>query len=104
MSQAAKSWLGGPYRYSSTGELWVSGELRVVDPAFRFGVQWVDKLCAVGDLKRSATNAAILVRTHIKLPSWAHLAQICMLCDRKGESRPLVLAKADRADAYNSFP
>ena len=82
----------------------MDGELRVANPAFRFGAQQLDKLRAVDDLKRSATNAATLIKTPINLPSWDHLAQICLLFDQSGESRLLAIAKADRADASTQLP
>ena len=77
----------------------MDGGPTAVNPAFRFGVQQVDKLRAVDDLQGSSTNEATFIKTPIGLPSWNHITQMCMLFDLKGESSPLAMANADRADA-----
>ena len=56
VSQAKKAWLRGPHRYTPPGELRANGELVVVNPAFRFGAQQVDKLRAVDDLKMGSAT------------------------------------------------
>ena len=33
-----------------------------------------------------------------------HIAQMCMLFESKGESRPLAMAKANHVDAYKQLP
>ena len=88
ISQTFKNWLDGPYRCTPTGELWVNGELVSVNPAFRFVAKPLGRLRTVDDLKRSATNAATLVKTPTNFPSWDHSTQTCMLFGRKRESRP----------------
>ena len=98
-----KRWLDGPHRFNKEGELMVNGESAIASPAFRFGVQQGSKLRAVDDLKRSATNDATFVSTPINLPSWDHIAQMCVLHYLKGDRRPLAMAKADHADAYEQF-
>ena len=104
MPQVKKMWPHGPRRYTAKGEFRAGGELIVANPAFRHGAQQVDRLGAVGDLRGSSSNEATLVRTPISLPPGDHIAQKCMLFDRKGESRPLALAEADRADTYKQLP
>ena len=69
LSQVEKNRLDGPHQYSTKGELWVAGELIVVNPAFRFGVRQVDTLRAVDDLKRGSTNEASSVNTPMNFPS-----------------------------------
>ena len=79
------------------------GEIVIAGPAFRFGAQRVDKLRAVDDLKRSPAKKATVVKTTINLPSWGHIAQMCMLFDMEGEACPVALAKADHADGYKQL-
>ena len=79
------------------------GWAQVANPAIRFGVQQVDKLRPVDGLKRSSTSEAAFVEIPINLPPWGHVEQMCTSFDRKGESRPLSLATADRADAYKQL-
>ena len=88
ISRIKKDWLRGPRRYTPTGDLRANGELVVVNPAFRFGAQQVDKLRAVGDLRRSSANEATPVKTPTNLSSRGHISQKRMLFDREGESRP----------------
>ena len=104
MSQVTKNWPRGPRQYSAEGELWVAGDLVVANPASRFGVQHVDKLRAVDDLKESSTNEAAFVKTPIDVPSWEHIAQTRALLESGGESRPLAVAKANHADAFKQLP
>ena len=104
MEQVDKQWLDGPHPFNERGELLVNGEPVRANPAFRFGVQQGEKLRAVDDLKRSATNDATSVATPINLPSWDHIAQMCALYYLKGYRRPLAMAKADHADAYKQLP
>ena len=104
MDQVGKQWLDGPHPFNDEGELMVNGEPVQANPAFRFGVQQGEKLRAVDDLKRSATNEATFVATPINLPSWDHIAQMCSLYYLKGDRRPLAIAKADHADAYKQLP
>ena len=58
----------GPRRYTPKGELWVSGELYVVNPAFRFGAQQVGKLRAVDDLKGSSAHEAAITKMPTNSP------------------------------------
>ena len=99
MSQVEKNWLRGPHRYSTQGALWVGGGTTAVNPAFRCGVQQADKLRAVYELKRSSTNDTTFIKAPSNLPSWGHIAQMCMLFDLKGKSRPLATTKSDHTDA-----
>ena len=69
LEQAKKNWLHGPHPFNNDGELMVEGTPVTANPAFRFGVQQGQKLRAVDDLKRSATNDATFVATPINLPS-----------------------------------
>ena len=79
LDQAKKHWLHGPHPFNNEGELMVEGTPVLANPAFRFGVQQGQKLRAVDDLKRSATNDATFVATPMNLPSWDHIAQMCAL-------------------------
>ena len=67
ISQTKKDWLRGPHRFAPREELWSGGELVGPNPACRFGVQQVDELRAVDDLRWSSTNEATLARTPINL-------------------------------------
>ena len=104
MDQVKKQRLHGPHPFNERGELVVGGKPVRANPAFRFGAQQGQKLRAVDDLKRSATNDATFVATPINLPSWGHIAQMCALYYLRGDRRPLALAKADHADAYKQLP
>ena len=104
MTQTEKGWLSGPHRYSKKGRLRVGQQKMSVNPAYRFGVQQAEKLRAVDDLKRSRTNEATAVTTPINLPSWDHIANMCIFFRKQGETRPLAMAKADHADAYKQLP
>ena len=85
-----ETWLRGPQRRSSKGDLWVGGEPIVVNPAFRFGVRQADMLRAVDDLERSSTCEATYFKTPINLLIWGHVAQICVLFDlEEGRVREL---------------
>ena len=75
-----------------------------MNPAYLCGILQADELWAVGDLKKSMTNEAIAIKAPINLPSWTHLAQICMLFVSEQEERPLAMATADRAGAYKRLP
>ena len=70
-----------------------------VGPAYRFGVRQGEKLRGVDDLERRAANRAAATHAPIDLPSREHIAQLCELCGREGDRRPLAMAKADHADA-----
>ena len=75
-----------------------------MNPAFRFGGRQGEELRAGGDVKISAADQATAVRDPTNLPSWDHIAQICELYGREGGHRPLAVAEADYADAYNQLP
>lgn len=66
ISQTKKYWLRGPPGYTPKGGLWVKGELVVVNPAFRFGAQQVDKPRAADDLSGSSANEATFAKTPLK--------------------------------------
>ena len=76
----------------------------IPNPDFRFGDQQVDKLRAGYDARRSSAGEATLVKAPSYFPSWDHGALMRMLFDKKGEVRPLAMAKADHADAYEKLP
>ena len=100
MEQVKKHWLDGTRRYNERGELIANDEPVLATQAFRFGVQQGPKLRAVDGLERSATKDATFVSTPVSLPSWGHVAQMCALFRLKNDRRPLAMAKADHADAY----
>ena len=76
--QVEKGWVSGPRPYARKGELRIRKRKVTVNPAYRFGVQQADKLRAIDDLKRSSTNEATSVLTPINLPSWGHIAEMCI--------------------------
>ena len=55
-------------------------------------------------MKRSPTREATSVHTPINLPSWGPLAQLREMYRFRHESRPLVVANAEHADAYKLLP
>ena len=76
----------------------------IPNPDFRFGDQQVDKLRAGYDARRSSAGEATLVKAPSYFPSWDHVALMRMLFDKKGEVRPLAMAKANHADARKQLP
>ena len=72
--------------------------------AYRFGIQQSEKLRAADDLKRSCTDTATLIKTRINLPFGGRIAHMCSFFRSEGETRPLALAKADCAEAYEQSP
>ena len=75
----------------------VAGE--IVNPALRFGALIADSPRSVGNLKRSSTNDATSSHSPISIPPRDHVAQLCDPFRSGGETRPLALPEADRADA-----
>ena len=100
LGQVKQHWRDGPRRFNEKGELLVGDEPFIASR----GAQQGQKLRAVDVFKRSATNVAASISTPINLPSRRHLAQMCSLFQLKGDRRSLVVAMADRADAYKQLP
>ena len=101
-AQVAKKWLAVPFSFNAQGNLRINGEAARANPAFRFGVQQADKLRAVSNFKKGLSSEATFISTPINLPSWGHIAQMRFVRP-KGGSRPLAVAKADHADAYEQL-
>ena len=102
--QVAYGWRHGPRKSNSKGRLILKGTTTAANPAYRFGVQQVDKLRAVNDLKKSLTRGATAIKTPINPPSWGQFVQMRTLFFSEGEARPLSLAKADHADLHKQRP
>ena len=101
MGQVNRGWLGEPLDVDLNGGLSAyPGES--VNIAFRFGVRQLDKLRACDDLKHNTANLYCKTVTPIKLPTWDHIAQMCL--DIADTSRPWGFIKTDHEAAYKQLP
>ena len=78
---------------------WHSMEFNI---PFRPGAIQTDKLRACDDLKRSVTNLACTVETHIPLASWGNVAQLSNILASKGGD--WVMFEAAHKSAYKQLP
>ena len=104
MAQVTKKWLAGPFSPNAQGDMWINGVAARANPAPRFGVRKADKIRAGDDLEKSFASEATFISTPVNIPTWRHIAQMCLFFDLRGEIRTLAMAEAGRADAYRQFP
>ena len=78
MIQVGRGWMGKPLVIDRVGGLSAyPGEAGNI--AFRFGVRQLGKLRACDNVKHNTTNLYFRTVTPIKLPTWGHIAQICLI-------------------------
>ena len=101
LEQVQKGWLADPLPISPDGTV-ATYENGPVNIAFRFGVEQADKLRACDDLKHNEVNLHCTVWTPIKLPTWDHIAQMCLNIRHKRV--PWEFFKTDHEAAYKQLP
>ena len=101
LDQVDKGWLAVPIPISPDGSV-ATYENGPVNIAFRVGVEQADKLRACDDLKHNEVKLYCIVWTPIKLPTWDHIAQMCLNIRPSG--RPWGFFKADHEAAYKQLP
>ena len=77
LDQVDRGWMAPPLPIDPDGAVatYAQGS---VNKAFRFGVDQVAKLRACDGRKQVEANLYCAVRTPIKLPTWGHIAQMCL--------------------------
>ena len=101
MDQVKKGWLAEPLPISPDGTV-ATYDRGPINIAFRFGVDQADKLRACDDLKHNEVNLYCTVWTPIKLPTWDHIAQMCL--DIRHTRKPWEFFKSDHEAAYKQLP
>ena len=98
--QVDKDWIGPPSPIEINGDL-ATVEAGQVNMAFRFGVRELGNLRACDDLRRNTDNLHYNTVTPIKLPTWGHVAQMCL--DIADEARHGGFAKSDHEAEYKRY-
>ena len=101
MGQVKKGWLAEPLPISPNGTV-ATYDNGPVNIAFRFGAEQADKLRACDDLKHNDVNLYCAVWTPIILPTWGHIAQMCL--DIRYTKKPCEFPKSDHEAAYKQLP
>ena len=104
LAQVTKKWMTGPFSSNAQGDMWINGVAARANPAPRFGVRKADKIRAGDDLEKSFASEATFISTPVNMPTWRHIAQMCLFFDLRGEIRTLAMAKAGHADAFRQLP
>ena len=101
MEQVDKGRLAPPLPISPDGK-GATYDYGPVNIAYRFGVDQADKRRACHDLKHNEVNLYFTVWTPVKLPTWDHIAQMCL--DVRHTRRPWGFFKADHEAACKQLP
>ena len=77
LGQAERGWLAPPLPIDidCSGATYAHGSVKI---SLRLGVDQADKPRACDDLKHNGANLYLAVWTPIKLPTWDHIAQMCL--------------------------
>ena len=88
-----------PVPFDEEGRLIAGKGPHLVNPACRFG----GEVRSVGDLKRSQTNRAAVVRTPANLPTSDHFATIIGMCPDADNPGCLAMFTAHHEEAYEQL-